>query len=56
MDKRELSFEEIRDLAFRATVQDDNREWMAHRYGKLTPSKFGPPISVMGNPESTNMQ
>ena len=56
MAQRELSIEEIRDIAFRTTGQSHNNAWMAHRYGKLTSSKFGRAISVIGNPHTTNIQ
>ena len=55
MDK-ELSIEEIRDIAFRTTGQSHNSDGMAHRYGKITASKFGRAISVIKNPHSTNIQ
>ena len=55
MDK-ELRIEEIREIAFRTTGQSQNSDWMAHRYAKLTSSKFGRAISVIKNPHSTNIQ
>ena len=56
MDKRELSTEDIRHIAFTPTDQNHNSDWMAHRYGKLTSSKFGRAISVMRNTNSKNIQ
>ena len=56
MNKRELTIEEIRDIAFRTNGRSDNSIWMAQRYGKLTSSKFGRAISVIRNANSTNIQ
>ena len=56
MDKKDLSIEEIRDIAFSTTGQSHNCEWLAHRYGKLTSSKFGRARGVIKNPQSTNIQ
>ena len=56
MEKKELSFVEIRAIAFRTTAHSHNSEWKAHSYGKLTSSKFGRVISVIKNPDSTNIQ
>ena len=56
MNNRQLTTEEIRDIAFRTTGQSHSKDWKAYRYGKLTSSKFGRAISVMRNPHSTNIQ
>ena len=56
IDKRELSIAEIRDIAFWTTGQSHNSDWMAHRNGKLTSSMFSRAISVINNPQSTNIQ
>ena len=56
MNNRQLTTEEIRDIAFRTTGQSHNNEWKSYRYGKLTSSKFGRAISVMRNPHPTNLQ
>ena len=56
IDKKEVSSEEIRDIAFRTTGQSHNSDWKAHRSGKLTSSKFGRAIGVINNPHSTNIQ
>ena len=56
MNMRELTTEEIRDIAFRTTGQSDSKDCRAYRYGKLTSSKFGRAISVMRNPHSTKVQ
>ena len=56
MNQRELSREEIRDIAVRTTGQSHNSDWKCYRYGKLTSSKFGRAISVMRNPHPTNLQ
>ena len=56
MNSRQLTSEEIRDIAFRTTGQSHNSDWKSYRYGKLTSSKFGRAISVMRNPHPTNLQ
>ena len=56
MNNRQLTTEEIRDIAFRTTGQSHNSDWKSYRYGKLTSSKFGRAISVMRNPHPTNLQ
>ena len=56
MNQRELSREEIFDIAFRTTGRSHNTEWKGYPYGKLTSSKFGRAISVTRNPHSTNIQ
>ena len=56
MDKKELTIEEIRDIAFTTTGQSCNSEWMANRDGKLRSPKYGREISVIRNPNSTNIQ
>ena len=56
MNNRELSIEEIREIAFRTTAQSHSSDWKAHRYGKLTSSKFGRAIYVIRNRHSTKIQ
>ena len=56
MNNRQLTTEEIRDIAFRTTGQSHNSDWKSYRYGKLTSSKFGRAISVMRNPHPSNLQ
>ena len=56
MNKLELTTEEIRDSAFRTTCQIQSNDWRAYRYGNLSWSKLGRAISVMRNPNSTNIQ
>ena len=56
MDKRELSIEEIRYIAFRTTGQSRNSEAMTHVYGKLRSSQFGRAIPVMRKPPIDQIQ
>ena len=56
MNQREVTTEEIRDIAFRTTGESHSSDWKAYRDGKLTSSKFGRSISVMRNPDPTNLQ
>ena len=56
MNNREVSIEEIRDIAFRTTGQSHNSEWKPHRYRKLASSKVGRAISVIRNLQSTKIQ
>ena len=56
MFTRQVTTEEIRDLAYMTIGQSHNNDWMNHRYGKRTSSKFARAINVMRHPQPTNIQ
>ena len=55
MNNRELTTEEIRDLAFRTTDQSHSNDCKSYRYGKLSSWMFGRPITGMRNTHPTNL-